>query len=131
MASIDIKINLGQVDLDSLHTEEDIRAAAKKLVLTALKEICEAAAETMWKEMQKAFSGPGFKANNSASDKQKFIADAGRKYAREARRQGQEGAGGLHRRANPVPQERAGIMQNIVERISTCGQARGRQVSYI
>ena len=84
VASIDIKISLGEVDLDSLHTEEDIRAAAKKLILTALKEICEAAAETMWKEMQKAFSGPGFKANNSASDKQKFIADAGRKYAREA-----------------------------------------------
>ena len=79
-----IKINLGSVDLDSLHTEEEIRAAAKKLVPNALKEIGEAAAETMWKEIQKAFSGPGFKPNRSASDKRKFVEDAGRKYAREA-----------------------------------------------
>ena len=84
MANINIKINLGQVDLDRLHTEADIRAAAKRLVPTALKEIGEASAETMWKQMQKAFSGPGIKANNSASDKRNFIEEAGKKYARDA-----------------------------------------------
>ena len=84
MANINIKIDLESIDMDGLRTEDDIRATAKKLVPTALKEIGEAAAETMWKQMQKAFSGPGFKANNSSSDRRKFVQDAGRKYAREA-----------------------------------------------
>ncbi len=84
MANFNININLGQVNLDLLHTEEDMRAVAKKLVPTALKEMGEAAAEMMWKETQKAFSGSGFKPNSSSSDKHKFIADAGRTYARDA-----------------------------------------------
>jgi hypothetical protein len=69
MANINIKVDLGGIDLDGLRTEDDIRAAAEKLVPTALKEIGEATAETMWKQMQKAFSGPGFKANNSSSER--------------------------------------------------------------
>ena len=84
MANISIRVDLGQVDIDSLHTDEEIRAVAKKLVPNALQEVGKAAAEAMWKQMQKAFSGPGFKPNNSASDKRKFVEEAGRKYAREA-----------------------------------------------
>jgi hypothetical protein len=33
--------------------------------------------------MQKAFRGPGFKANNSSGDKRKFISDAGKEYERK------------------------------------------------
>jgi hypothetical protein len=84
MGSINIRISLAQVDLDALGTDEQIRAAAKWLVPNALREMGEASAEIVWKEMQKAFRGPGFKPNNSASDKRKFIDDAGREYARKA-----------------------------------------------
>jgi hypothetical protein len=79
-----ININLGQVDLDRLHTEEDIRAEAKKLIPAALNEIGKAGAEVMWKQAQKAFSGPVFRANNSASEKREFIEETGRSYALEA-----------------------------------------------
>jgi hypothetical protein len=85
MNYVDVNINLGPVDLDTLTTEDEIREAAKKLVPNALREIGKASAEIAWKEMQKAFSGPGFKTNNSASDKRKFIEDAGKEHARKAR----------------------------------------------
>jgi hypothetical protein len=50
----------------------------------ALRKLGQASAEIAWKELQKAFSGPGFKSNKSASDKRKFIEEAGKEYARKA-----------------------------------------------
>ena len=84
MGSINVKVNLGQVDSDALQTDEEIRALARKLVPNALLEIGQASAEVMWKEIQNAFRGPGIKVNNSASDKHKFVENAGKEYARKA-----------------------------------------------
>jgi hypothetical protein len=79
-----INIEVGQVDLDSLHTEEEIRAEAKKLIPAALNEIGKAGAEILWEEAQKAFDMPGFTVNHSASEKRKFVEATGRSHALEA-----------------------------------------------
>ena len=84
MADVNVKIDLGHINIESLDTEDAIRAAAKRLVPNLLKGIGESGAEVMWKQLQKAFSGPGIKANNSASEKRKFIENAGKEYARKA-----------------------------------------------
>jgi len=77
-------ISIGSVDLDALNTDQEIRTAAQKLVPDALREMGKAAAEVTWNELQKAFRGPGLKASNSASDKRKFVENAGKEYARKA-----------------------------------------------
>ena len=82
MGTIELKIDLGQVDLDSLNTDSEIRALARSLIPRALREIGEASGEVMWKMTQKALSGLG--GISSSADKRKFIQQAGNEYFRKA-----------------------------------------------
>ncbi|MBE9213633.1 hypothetical protein IQ247_13315 [Plectonema cf. radiosum LEGE 06105] len=84
MSKIDLKIKIGNVNLRSLETEDDIHKEAKRLLPQALVEIGEATAETTWVELQKQMKKSGMKPNSSSSDKRKFIQEAGRNYQRSA-----------------------------------------------
>ena len=84
MAQMEIQIDLGSLDLDTLDSDEAIRSAARHLVPKALVEIGESAAELIWEQTQKAFSGTGFKPNRSSLDKRQFIERAGERYASES-----------------------------------------------
>jgi len=84
MAEKSIRIDLGAVDFDSLHSEADYRREATRLLPKVLTELGQAQGELAWNEMQKAFRGvAGFKANSSAADKRKFIREAGENYRKE------------------------------------------------
>jgi hypothetical protein len=84
MSNVNVRVNLSQVDLDTLNTEDEIRQATRRLVPNTLKELGEASADVAWKAFQKTFRGSGFKPNNSASDKRKFVRDASNEYVRKA-----------------------------------------------
>jgi hypothetical protein len=82
MSKFDLKINIGNVNLAALETEDDFRREAQKLLPQALVEIGEAAAEKTWDELQKSMKKSGMKPNTSSSAKRKFVQDAGKNYQR-------------------------------------------------
>jgi hypothetical protein len=81
----EIGINLGDVDLSSLQTEDDYRKEAQRLLPKCLTEMGEAIGERSWDEMQKSLKQvPGVKVNTSSSEKRKFVKEAGQNFAQEA-----------------------------------------------
>lgn len=85
MSKQNIRIDLGNVDFGSLHTEQDFRREASRLVPKALVQLGETAGEQAWTELQKGLRGiKGMKVNNSSSDKRKFIREAGENYRKDA-----------------------------------------------
>jgi hypothetical protein len=84
MGNRTFNLSVGSVDLDALDTEDDFEREARRLLPEVLRQVGEASATTMWEEMQKAVKAPGFKVSGSASEKQRFIREAGQKYQREA-----------------------------------------------
>ena len=83
MGTRNIRIDLGQVDLGSLETDEDFRREARRILPKAVVQLGEALGEEAWNALQKGFKGPGIKMNTSSSDKRKFIRESGQNHKRE------------------------------------------------
>ena len=83
MGTRDIRIDLGQVDLGSLATDEDLRGEARRILPKAIVQLGEAVGEEAWNALQKGLKGPGIKLNTSSSDKRKFIRESGQNHKRE------------------------------------------------
>jgi hypothetical protein len=84
MSNLNIRLDLGSVDLAGLHTEDDYRREARRLLPSALSRLGEAVGKAAWDELQRSFKGiPGFKGNNSSSDRARFIREAGEEYKRK------------------------------------------------
>lgn len=85
MSTHNIRIDLGSVNFGSLHSDEDFRREAKRLLPAAMVKMGEAVAENAWKEMQASLRKvPGMKVNNSSSDRAKFVRETGQDYQRKA-----------------------------------------------
>ncbi|MBD2773890.1 hypothetical protein [Iningainema tapete] len=84
MSKFQISIDLENVDLASLDTEEDFREEAKRLLTKTLIKVGESMGEKTWENLQKGLKG-------SQSEKRKFILETGRNYQKNAsRRERQE-----------------------------------------
>lgn len=85
MSKIQFEVNLGNVDVSKLETDEDFRREAHRLLPNALIQTGEKAAEIAWEQLQKSFKRvPGVKVNSSSSDKRIFIRKAGENHRRKA-----------------------------------------------
>lgn len=73
----DMKIELGEVDLDKMVDNDAIREEAKKKLPNALVQIGEQAALVDWDEIRKAFKTP-------LSEKRKFIREGGKNFKKSA-----------------------------------------------
>lgn len=84
MMNYSIKLNLGDVNISSLQSEDDLRREAKRLLPRVLVQVGESVGEKTWEAIRKGLKGPHFKPNTSATEKRKFIQEAGRNYQRSA-----------------------------------------------
>ena len=82
-AKHEIRLDLSAVDLAALQTDADFLREARKLLPAALVDLGQAMAEVAWDRQQAAAKGPPVK-YRGATEKRKFILDAGRKYKRHA-----------------------------------------------
>lgn len=76
------KVDINNVHLDEMRTEEDMRAEAKRRVPNALKEIGENLGSIAWKETTRAFQGSIIKMQTQ--NRMAYIRESGRNYQRTA-----------------------------------------------
>jgi hypothetical protein len=82
-AKHEIRLDLSGVDLAALRTDGDFVREARKLLPAALEDLGQAMAEVAWDRQPAAATGPPVNYRR-ATEKRKFILDAGRKYRRHA-----------------------------------------------
>jgi hypothetical protein len=75
---MEYELNIGQVDVSQLETDDDFRREAQRLLPQALTQIGEKVGEGLWDEMQKALEPLG--GTSSPADKAEFIRDAANEY---------------------------------------------------
>lgn len=85
MATHNIRIDLGSVDFGSLHSDDDFRREAKRLLPAAMVKLGQEVGEKAWKALQDGFRGmPGIKVNSSSAEREKFVREAGQEYRNQA-----------------------------------------------
>jgi len=102
------EINLGTVDLITLISDEDLEREATRWIPDLLRRMGETAAEEAWDTLQSGLRSAGLAPNRSASDKRRWVEDAGRTYARDANAETREEARAYLIRRLRDMKERAG-----------------------
>ena len=80
MGSEKICLTFCDVDFDSLQTDEDFRREAQRILPEVIVQLGEAIGEKAWDQVRKAL---GRSTSASASERGKFIREAGESYQRD------------------------------------------------
>jgi hypothetical protein len=100
MARHEIQLDLRGVDLATLHTDDDIRREARRLLPAALEDLGQALAEAAWAGVREKTPSPAVFPPEQPGARREFLVEAGRRYKRHA-----------------PPADRAGLEELIVQRL--------------
>jgi hypothetical protein len=86
-----LPLELGTLDVASLHTEEDFRKAARGLLPQVLDQLGRSRGERQWDDMRRDDVQRGHKGRpSSPQDKKRFVEEMGRNYLRQAHERDRE-----------------------------------------
>jgi len=84
MARHEIHLDLSAVDLAGLHSDEDVRREARRLLPAALEDLGQALAEAAWAGVRERTPGPPIRLPGQPGALSEFVVEAGRRYKRHA-----------------------------------------------